>query len=388
MPARSRCWAGPWWSNATTSTGAFTAASGTTLQFGGGTHDLQAGSSVSGAGTVDFNAGVVNVNGTYNVTGSTTATGAALTMNPTAILTSLGTNVSVSGGTVTLNSGEALSATTLSLTGGTLGGNDSITVSGATTWSGGTMTGAGTTVAQGGLTINGTGAKTLSGGRILEHQGTGSWTGSGAIVFGAGASTLRIASGIFTVGDASTNQNTISSLARHLEVLSGATLQKSSGGTTNFITGVSSFTNAGTVKVLEGTLSFGSNVFNQTAGLTELNGGNLTATGTLSLNGGTLRGNGTVTTTTLSNNGGTVGPGFSPGTLTITGAYTQGAGGTLNIEIGGTTTADYDRLLISGATTLNGALIGTVINGFTPAFNDTFTFMTFGSRSGDFATRH
>ena len=111
-------------------------------------HDLQAGSSVSGAGTVDFNAGVVNVNGIYNVTGSTTATGAALTMNPTAILTSLGTNVSVSGGTVTLNSGEALSATTLSLTGGTLGGTDTLTLSGATMWSGGTMTGAGTTVAR------------------------------------------------------------------------------------------------------------------------------------------------------------------------------------------------------------------------------------------------
>ena len=47
----------------------------------------------------------------------------------------------------------------------------------------------------------------------------------------------------------------------------------------------------------------------------------------------------------VTNTSGTVEPGSSPGTLTVTGNYTQGAGGTLQTEIAGTTPGtQFDRL--------------------------------------------
>src|SRR5262249_54321895 len=55
----------------------------------------------------------------------------------------------------------------------------------------------------------------------------------------------------------------------------------------------------------------------------------------VTLNGGTLSGTGTVAAP-VTNPSGTVSPGFSPGALSITGSYSQGAGGSLPIEIGGT----------------------------------------------------
>ena len=81
------------------------------------------------------------------------------------------------------------------------------------------------------------------------------------------------------------------------------------------------------------------------------------------------------------------GPGLSPGQLTETGAYTQASGGAFNVEIGGLTVgSQYDRLAISGAATLGGALNISLYGGYEPDLGDTFTIMTFGSRSGDFAT--
>ena len=76
----------------------------------------------------------------------------------------------------------------------------------------------------------------------------------------------------------------------------------------------------------------------------------------VTLNGGTLAGSGTVDGS-VTNNGGTVAPGGSPGILTITGSYTQGAGGTLRIEIDGLTVGtEYDRLAVTGAASLDGTL--------------------------------
>src|SRR5207253_6719188 len=87
-------------------------------------------------------------------------------------------------------------------------------------------------------------------------------------------------------------------------------------------------------------------------------GKTLSGSGTLTVNGGT---NFSVT------NSGTVAPGLSPGILTISGNYTQNAGGSLNIEIGGLTVGtQYDQLVVTGNATLAGTLNATLINGFTP----------------------
>ena len=115
--------------------------------------------------------------------------------------------------------------------------------------------------------------------------------------------------------------------------------------------------------------------------LTIASGQTLFAAAPLRLLGGVLGGGGAVNGS-VENTGGVVAPGSSPGTLTVTGDYTQGAGGTLRAEIG----PQYDRLVVGGAAALDGTL--QIVNeaGFEPQFADTFRIVDAGTRSGTFAT--
>ena len=100
--------------------------------------------------------------------------------------------------------------------------------------------------------------------------------------------------------------------------------------------------------------------------------------------GGTLAGNGTINGHVF-NLGGTVGPGLSPGTMTINGDFHLGSGGTLDLEIGGLTAGLYDQLLVSGNVFLDGTLNLIFIDDFLPKVDDlltdliTFDELTFGS---------
>lgn len=143
--------------------------------------------------------------------------------------------------------------------------------------------------------------------------------------------------------------------------------------------------NAGTINVAAGkTLSFGEPL-TQTSGALVVNG-TLTTGPPVTIEGGVLRGAGTVTASTVSNSGGTVQPGNPPGTLAISGDYTQGAAGTFATAIAGSTPGSgYSRLAVSGNATLDGTL--DVTNGFAPATGQTFQILTAGgTRSGAFST--
>lgn len=87
-------------------------------------------------------------------------------------------------------------------------------------------------------------------------------------------------------------------------------------------------------------------------------------------------------------NGGRVEPGGDAGvgTLSVAGNYTQTSGGTLRIELGGTSAGQYDKLALTQQATLAGTLSVALLPGYSPAVNDTFEVMTFGSSSGDFNT--
>ena len=102
---------------------------------------------------------------------------------------------------------------------------------------------------------------------------------------------------------------------------------------------------------------------------------------------GDISGAGTlVVSTTTFTNAGTVAPGLSPGTLTVTGDYTQSSSGTLEIEIGGTTLdTDYDQLAVSGTATLDGTLDVSLLYTFFPTDADSFIVMTYSSVSGAFS---
>jgi T5SS/PEP-CTERM-associated repeat protein len=88
--------------------------------------------------------------------------------------------------------------------------------------------------------------------------------------------------------------------------------------------------------------------------------------------GGTLSGTGTIIGDVLVD-GGTVTPGASPGALHINGNFHQLAPGFLTMEIGGTMPGtEYDQLLVTGDLLLEGAVQLAFINGFVPQVGDKF----------------
>ena len=150
----------------------------------------------------------------------------------------------------------------------------------------------------------------------------------------------------------------------------------------------------------------------QTAGTTTLagrpatfNGGVLIDGGTLDLAGGTLTGDVTVgwnvdvnnqrTDGTLTgagtidgklSNSGTieVGGKGTAGVLNVTGNFSNT--GTVVIELGAAQAGASDQLRVRGTASLGGTLSIKALAGFDPAGNNTYTIMTYGTRSGNFAT--
>ncbi len=193
-----------------------------------------------------------------------------------------------------------------------------------------------------GSILTGTGAVTLSNSNLNQLVGIGSGDAvtiaPSATVQGAG----RISPGA-TGGDNMlkiTNQGLMNAnvsgaaLVIRAETSNGTdftnsgTLRASDGGTLLFTGGGSVTNNGGTLDVATGSTmnSDGANAFSQNAGTISLDGAMVFPQG-LDLNGGSLLGNGTFTGP-LRNNGGIVGPGHSPGKLTVSGSYSRGANGT------------------------------------------------------------
>jgi hypothetical protein len=224
----------------------------------------------------------------------------------------------------------------------------------------------------------------------------------------------------------------------------GTNLDRSSGGMTNAAAGTfqisgqasfngsGPFSNQGTIQIVGGAnmpafTNEGTVVLNQSGTSPFLNTGTLTNAGTIttsgasanasSLNGtvdqtgasaqtivpagtklalnnalllkaGTLSGGGTLQGS-VNNSGGTVLPGSSPGTLTVSGDYTQGAGGTLEAELEGAGAGQFDRLSVGGNANLDGtvSLLPSAGYAASAVTGDNLAFLTYGgSRSGEFAS--
>jgi len=100
---------------------------------------------------------------------------------------------------------------------------------------------------------------------------------------------------------------------------------------------------------------------------------------------GTLAGTGTIEGNVTNN--GRVSPGSAgaPGMLTIVHNYTQAQYATLMIQIAGTNTGDFSVLNVLGNANLNGFLDPVLLNGFVPTIGDSFTFLNYGSLTGEFS---
>jgi uncharacterized repeat protein (TIGR01451 family) len=341
-----------------THTGSFLATSPGTIRFGGGTNSSSAGS-YSGTGDFVFASGNITLSGTTTYSATTTdIVGATVVMN-------------VNADTVALHQ-----------QGGYLGGSGTFTITGAATWNGGIW---GEPSNPGGITIIDPGVVVaISGANSYTYLGYGrTLNNSGDIVYTAPTYYLSFyQGGVLNNGgtfDVQTNQGLQVSGGSNQFVNTG-TFQKSAGAATS--TFAVPFSNSGAVNALAGVSAFNGG-YTQTAGTLTLNGGNVSSTTPFAIQGGVVTGSGTITGAL--SNGGAMRPGLSPGTITITGNYTQTATGALDIEIAGVGSADL--LAVTGTATLNGTLNVQNIGGYTPANGAGFQIVTHGTRVGDFATK-
>jgi hypothetical protein len=325
----------------------------------------------------------LSMSGTSSLTITNGGASLAFSSPSTATTLSLGLGAPA-GGMLTANGTLAISGALNLSTGGVLTGTGNVTIASPLNWSGGTMTGTGTFTNNGIANITG---GTLDG-KTFNNAGTANVSG-------------------FTMSNAATFNNqaggTINAQADGAGFATGTgtpilsnqgTFTRSGGGGTYQITGLQ-LSNSGTVNANSGLLLITggpAGQYTQTGGLTQLNGGNVQIGDALLLQGGVLGGTGTVTGG-ASNSGGTARPGLTPGILTVTPSYIQGAGGSLNIELGGLTAGtEYDQLSVTGApgtAMLDGTLDVTLIDGFNPALGNSFTIVTSaGALSGAFSTEN
>jgi hypothetical protein len=370
-----------------THTGIMSNAPGATLNFGGGNHTLSTGSLVTGTGvlSVSGTATTLSASGTFDAGSTLSATAGTTTLASSCNLTVATLNISGANSIVNFNSSGTVAV--VNLTGGTLGGSSPVTVTGPLTLGGGTITSALVT-ANGGLSING--GVTLNGGKVvnpgLAIWSAGNFTGANGAVF----SNLLGATFINTF-----DGNAPSGAGATPIFINGGVFAKTNGTAALGATSIDfQFINTGTVEVRTNTLRYTIN--QQTAGLTLLDGGGLSAQNPQSLqfSGGSLVGTGLVTVANTANviNSAAVSPGFPLGELDIAGNYQQTASGALNIELGGNLPGtNFDLVTVTGGgaggvATLGGTLNVTLTNGFSPAKGSTFTFLTAVSRVGAFST--
>jgi hypothetical protein len=359
------------------------------------------------------NAGIINMNSTATVVLGNPFTNQAagtLNVNDGTVRSNLN---STFAGTLMVAAGKTLEFTNSAATntiapGATLGGSGRYLLNGSTLdvtsgslprleMTSGTLTRS----TAGDLTISGafdlvTGNITPGGGGDLVTAGTTTvtnfpvvtrnWRNTGTIDIN---DTLIGLNGVTFTNQGTVNVNGTNTTPFHslgtASIVNAGIINKNSAVTDRFgnpftnQTGGTVYVNTGTLDLVDGYTDAGGSLL--------LTGGNVIAPGAgLMLSSGLLGGVGTVTGN-VNNSGGTLRPGGSPGTLVIDGNYTQGTGGALNVELGGTSQGvNYDLLQVTGAATLAGTLNVALFGAFTGAVADVFDVITYASRTGDFGT--
>jgi autotransporter-associated beta strand protein len=206
-------------------------------------------------------------------------------------------------------------------------------------------------------------------------------------IFEANSATALSPNSAFTVNstlDLGGFDGTIGSLSGSGIVLNnGAKMSTLSVGQDNTSTTFSGILENGTsvlqlTKIGTGTLTLtGANTY---TGTTTIDAGSLIVDGSIAspqtiVNAaGLIGGHGTIGGSLVNN--GIVGQGTSPGTLTVTGDYTQGAGGSLRIGVAGLGPGQHDLLAVNGHAAVGGTLQFISLGGFNLQPGNQITFLT------------
>ncbi len=269
----------------------------------------------------------------------------------------------LSGGTLTVANASQVNAS-VTFSDGALAGSGDVTVTGALNWTGGTMSGSGRTI------IGSTGTLSLSGGigrqlrRVLQNEGTATWTGGDLPMFGGtfnnnGSFTASSAAQLRCYGASGVNAFN-----------NAGTFTQQGAGLTLFDVNNTSvpFNNSGTVAVPGGTLGLDaggthSSDFAVASGATlRLNGthsfgvgSDITGAGNLNVAGGTLTNAGTVDVegATFANGTATFSGSFSVAALTLSGTVYFSTPSSATV---GGLTFSGGALAGSGDVTVTGAL--------------------------------
>jgi len=343
---------------------------------------------ITGSGT--FTSGEATGTPTTTIGGSVSTAaldvvGGSLTVANAGSITA--TTLDETAGAVTVSAGASLSAPTVDVNAGTL------TVDSGATYAAATATSIGTGTLDFADTTSTTGTLSMTGGELNGTAGT-ALTASGAFTWSAG--TINSPAGdalAITTGAGDAISGTVTLDGGSLTTTSPVTLSTNVAGTGATISVGGVLAGAGTTS----TYGFNTDALTLTGGTTTVAGPNTLASGALTIKGGTVQDDGKVGTTsttltggtldgtgtvdgTLTNSSGTVSPGDTVpglGTLKTTGAYSQGGGGELAIELDGTTAGSgFSQLQVAGGVTLGGDLYLADGSGFVPAQVDTFAIVT------------
>lgn len=354
------------------------------LQNNGNQGGAAGGINKTGAGTMLLSNLANDFAGNVTVTGGTLVTGTAQGGGTTGYLGAVnGTK------TVTVESGATLDLRANNIFGGS--GKTAATIPNIVINNGGTLTS---------TRFNIVGNVTLNGGTLTQSAtDTGSYQGYqflGTITAGGSSgSTISTGNGkanhlrggattTFNVADATGNSAADLIVSAPLTNGSGdyagtGSLEKSGAGTMR-LDGVNTYT--GTTSVTGGTLALGSGgsiatsssinvAISTTLDVSAVSGGWTLGSAQTLTGVGTVAGNATIL--------GDLRTGNSAGTMNFSGNLGLGSGADWFVEIGGTTTADYDRALVSGNFAVNGLISLALINGYTPVAGDSFQIASFTS---------
>ncbi len=318
---------------------------------------VQNGSTSTTSGLTKGGAGTLTLNGTNTYGGTTTITGGIVTVGSNS---ALGTGtISLNGGTLqgdgtarTLSNAVNLAASSV------IGGSSNLTFNGALTHGGaftmtvnntGTTTFGGTATITNTLTIAGTGAAVAFNNTVTNSGGNRTLTvnnSNGITIAGTVNLSESGTNRILTING--TGNTTISGVVQNGGGSTASSLTKNGAGT---LTLSNANTYAGTTTLTAGAIVVGNNA--------------ALGTGTISLNGGTLRGDGT--TRTLANAVSLAASSTIGGTsgLTFNGALTQGGAFTMTVN-------NTAATIFAGTATITNTLtIGGT--GAAVAFNNTVT---------------